>query len=97
MKHGDGPSGFDDGTRAEIGDMILTYLRASLYSLTQQAELMADRDYLSAQDIKDIAVAHGIMADKTIRILSALGAGGGGGGMEAVEDAVVVVEGDNDS
>lgn len=61
--------------KEEVGELVLGYLHANLNALRTQAELFADRGWLEKQDAQEIAVLHGIMTDKAVRLLEALSAG----------------------
>ena len=58
--------------RAEVGDLLLDYLRASLAALRAQAELFSDREWLRKQEASQLAVLHGVQTDKAVRLLEAL-------------------------
>ena len=57
--------------RDEIGDMLGSYVRTNLETLKVQSEHFRDKDWLKRQSASEIAVLHGVIADKTIRILEA--------------------------
>lgn len=54
-----------------IDDLIYDYLAANLSSLRSQAEAVAEKRYVQKQTASDLAILHGVMADKAIRILEA--------------------------
>ena len=56
----------------EIGRLLLEYLRASLKALRIQAELFADEEWLQKQTAAEVAILHGVMTDKAVRLLEAL-------------------------
>ena len=58
--------------KKEIGDLLLEYLRVNLDTLRIQAETFQDSDWLKKQSAADVAVLHGVMTDKAIRLLEAL-------------------------
>lgn len=58
--------------RLEIGDLLVQYLRANLESLREQSKLFGDRHWLSEQGASELAVLHGVMTDKAVRLLEAL-------------------------
>ena len=64
----------DQPQKREIGDLLLDYLRANLQALRAQSELFADKDWLKAQSASELAVLHGVMTDKAIRLMEAFGA-----------------------
>ncbi len=74
----------DDGVvtqkKEEIGKLLLEYLAVSLSTLKKQAEFFADETWLRKQDASSVAVLHGVLADKTIRLLEALAPGPDAGG-----------------
>ena len=63
--------------KAEIGDLLVGYLRANLESLQAQAKAFGDLTWLKGQPASELAVLHGVMADKLSRLLEALGNGPG--------------------
>jgi transposase-like protein len=58
--------------KTEIGDLLLGYLRANIAALTAQQEVFADKTWLRKQPANELAVLHGVSADKAIRLLEAL-------------------------
>jgi transposase-like protein len=62
--------------REEIGELLVTYLHANLKTLTEQQKVFADPEWLKKQDAGEVAVLHGVMTDKAIRLLEALGGPG---------------------
>lgn len=58
--------------RERIGGLIVDYLEQALETLRAQARTFADESWLRKQDASELAVLHGVLADKTIRILEAL-------------------------
>ena len=56
-----------------VGDLLLDYLQENLHALRKQAALFGDHNWLRKQNAADIAVLHGIMTDKAIRLLEAYG------------------------
>ena len=63
----------DQPQKREVGDLLMVYLRANLQALTAQAEQFADKEWLKQQDASELAVLHGVMTDKAIRLLEAFG------------------------
>lgn len=59
--------------REEIGTLLIDYLHANLSTLRAQQIVFADADWLKKQDAGELAVLHGVMTDKAIRLLEALG------------------------
>ena len=59
-------------TQKNIGDLLLEYLQESLITLKEQAAFFRDPDWLDKQEAADVAVLHGVMSDKSYRMLEAL-------------------------
>lgn len=55
-----------------IGDLLVHYLRTNLTTLEKQAEFFGDEDWLRQQSASDAAVLHGVMTDKSVRLLEAM-------------------------
>jgi transposase-like protein len=58
--------------KLEIGDLLIDYLRTNLTTLKKQSEVFQDEKWLKEQSASELAVLHGVIADKTIRLLEAL-------------------------
>lgn len=66
----------DDPTpKKEIGQLVLEYLQANLEALKAQTIMFRDMTWLAKQNAADIAVLHGVMTDKAIRLLEAMSKG----------------------
>jgi hypothetical protein len=63
--------------REEIGALLIQYLHANLTTLHAQAVVFSDRVWLEKQNAADAAVLHGVLTDKTVRLLEAFGASNG--------------------
>ena len=72
---GDGFGASEGLPREELGALLLDYLRASLKALRIQAELFADQEWLQKQTAAEVAILHGVMTDKAVRLLEALSKG----------------------
>jgi transposase-like protein len=59
--------------KAEIGDLLIEYLRANLEALKKQVLVFSDAAWLREQSASEAAVLHGVMADKSMRLLEAFG------------------------
>lgn len=57
-----------------IGEQLMGYLHAALDTLTKQAVVFGDTNWLKKQPANELAILHGVLADKTIRLLEALSA-----------------------
>ena len=60
------------GRTEEVGDLLLIYLKENLTTLQRQSVFFRDREWLLSQCASDAAVLHGVLADKTIRLLEAM-------------------------
>lgn len=56
----------------EIEDLLFKYLTTTLKTLKSQAEIAGEREYIIKQPAGEFAVLHGVMADKSIRLLEAI-------------------------
>ena len=65
--------------KTEIGNKLLDYISASLDTLKKQVEVFGDTDWLKKQPASEVAVLHGVIADKAIRLLEALAERADGG------------------
>ncbi len=59
---------------AEIGQLITEYLAENLITLKAQAVFFRNEKWLVKQDASANAVLHGVMADKSIKLLEAFSA-----------------------
>ena len=59
--------------RDEIGGLLIEYLHANLSTLRSQQTVFSDPVWLEKQEAGELAVLHGVMTDKAIRLLEALG------------------------
>lgn len=57
--------------RDEIGGKLYAYLLASLDALKAQSIVFADPAWLRKQPANELAVLHGVLTDKAIRLLEA--------------------------
>jgi transposase-like protein len=58
--------------KAIIGDLLIEYLEANLKALKSQTVVFADETWLKKQTAENLAVLHGVMTDKAVRLLEAL-------------------------
>lgn len=58
-----------------IDDLLFDYLSENLKTLKAQAVIARDADYIKKYAPRDLAVLHGILADKAVRILEAAQSG----------------------
>lgn len=56
----------------EIGELLLGYLHENIITLKAQAEHFRDKKWLMGQDAGELAVLHGVMTDKAVRLLEAM-------------------------
>jgi transposase-like protein len=57
--------------RDRIGELLGEYVECNLVTLKAQSEFFRKEAWLSRQAASELAVLHGVLADKTIRILEA--------------------------
>ena len=79
-------------TRAEVGALLVDFLRKSLRTLSTQVEQFGDRTWLKRQTALELSHLFGTVTDRTFRLLEALEAGA-----EQEESAIEaeIVEADN--
>ena len=58
--------------RERIGELLLDYLEEGLTTLRAQVKVFRDEAWLKQQTASEVAVLHGVLADKQIRLLEAL-------------------------
>ena len=63
---------FSEQKRAVIGDLVIDYLTTLLETLRVQQEFFRDPNWLKLQGASELAVLHGVSADKGFRLLEAL-------------------------
>lgn len=56
----------------EIERLLFNYLTANLKALEAQAQVVTEAEYIKQQPADSLAVLHGVMADKSIRLLEAI-------------------------
>lgn len=61
--------------REEIGKRLHSYLLAALDALKSQTMVFSDETWLRKQPANELAVLHGVIADKGIRLLEAIATG----------------------
>ena len=59
--------------KKDMGELILEYLQANLEALRAQTVVFSNPVWLKTQDAQSLAVLHGVMTDKAIRLLEAMG------------------------
>lgn len=64
-------SGVRTEKERDFGGQLLEYLEESLHTLTAHVRLARDPDWFKQQNARDLAIFHGVLVDKTTRILSA--------------------------
>lgn len=55
-----------------LDDLVFDYLQENLTTLRAQSKLLRDESYVAQQPANEMATLHGVMADKTIRLLEAV-------------------------
>ena len=61
----------DPATKKELGALILEYLHEVLGTLILQQTVFRDEGWLRKQQASELAVLHGVLTDKAIRLLEA--------------------------
>lgn len=56
-----------------IDVLLFEYLQANLTALKKQTDVFSDEEWLKRQDASSVAVLHGVLADKAVRLLEAAG------------------------
>ena len=56
----------------DIGELLISYLQTNLKTLQKQADFFGDESWLKKQTASDAAVLHGVMTDKSVRLLEAM-------------------------
>ena len=59
--------------KGRIETLAIAYLEASFQALTAQAYVISQPEYIERQPAGELAILHGVVADKAIRLLDALG------------------------
>ena len=60
-----------DGPTIDV--MLRDYVNENLTTLREQAKFFRDTNWLSKQEASSLAVLHGVLADKSIRLLEVFG------------------------
>ena len=55
-----------------IEDLVVDYLVTNLKTLRTQAEVAGERSYIEKQPAGELSLLHGVMSDKSIRLLEAI-------------------------
>lgn len=58
--------------REHVGELLLNYLEENLKTLKAQSVVFRDEAWLKKQTASDAAVLHGVMTDKSVRLLEAM-------------------------
>lgn len=56
-----------------LDDLLQGYVEENLVTLREQSVFFRDKGWLKEQPASELAVLHGVIADKTVRILEAYG------------------------
>jgi len=59
-----------------LDDLLQGYVEENLVTLREQSVFFRDKQWLHKQPASELAVLHGVLADKTVRILEAYGGRG---------------------
>lgn len=58
--------------KRDLGELLASYLRTGLEALEAQARTAADPAWIQKQPADQLAILHGVIADKLVRVLAAL-------------------------
>jgi transposase-like protein len=58
--------------RRDLGELIAHYLDTGLQALEAQARLFSDPVWLERQSASELAILHGVLTDKLIKVLASL-------------------------
>lgn len=58
--------------KEHIGDLLIDYLSEALITLKAQVVIFRNENWLKTQSAQELAVLHGVVTDKAIRLLEAL-------------------------
>jgi len=72
-QRGEQPISTTPAQKADVGELLLDYLREGLATLKlQQTTLFRNDAWLMKQGASEMAVLHGVIADKCVRLLEAM-------------------------
>jgi transposase-like protein len=60
------------GLSDDIGELLLGYMRENITTLTVQARHFRDPEWLHRWPAEQLAVLHGVLTDKAVRLLEAM-------------------------
>lgn len=63
------------GQRASVNrlpSLLAAYIEQGIVTLTEQLRVTGTEDYIRSQNAHDLAIMHGVAADKLLRVLAAL-------------------------
>jgi transposase-like protein len=66
------PEWIRDEKKADLGELVGDYLNDILVTLRAQAIHTRDKDWLQIQSAGELAILHGVLSDKAVRLLGAL-------------------------
>ena len=72
QRHGDSVATVATDKKERIGELLTEYLVEGLETLREQVKVFRDAAWLKTQPASELAVLHGVIADKQIRLLEAL-------------------------
>lgn len=64
--------GIDLLRQGRLDELLYKYVAENLETLAAQSRLFREREWLQKQNAADAAVLHGVMSDKSVRILAAI-------------------------
>lgn len=66
-------AGAESTQKTTLDELLMGYVRENLLTLREQARVFRDEEWLQRQSASEVAVLHGVLADKTVRLLEAFG------------------------
>lgn len=75
QKRQEAAGGPPERTQKSLDELLYGYVEENLVTLRTQARVFRDEQWLKKQNASEVAVLHGVIADKTVRLLEAFGGG----------------------
>jgi len=85
QRNGDAVATVATEKRELIGALLLDYLVSTLDTLKAQQVVFSDTEWLRKQSASEVAVLHGVLVDKAVRLLEGLADDGASGDPSATE------------
>lgn len=69
----------DDTQKESLDNLLFNYVQESLKTLTAQVIIFSDESWIKRQSASELAILHGVITDKAIRLLEAAAQANGAG------------------